>query len=43
MGAEQIKRLYFCPFSSPEIGKIFNDSRLSSTRQTKLRYLCSLP
>ena len=30
-----IKRLYFCPFSSPKIGKLFNDSSLSSTRQTK--------
>ena len=30
-----IKRLYFCPFSCPEIGKLFNDSSLSSTRQTK--------
>ena len=30
-----IKRLYFFPLSSPEIGKLFNDSSLSSTRQTK--------
>ena len=30
-----IKRLYFCPFSCPKIGKLFNDSHLSVSRQTK--------